>query len=57
MEGSKMQELIVKIKQDNNTAKLTTIDIKKALESVFAISMNFEVEEISPDNIYATKNC
>ncbi|MCP4650634.1 MAG: hypothetical protein GY853_11220 [PVC group bacterium] len=41
-----MKELIVKIRHNNCTEKLTAEDVQQALENIFALSTNFEVEEI-----------
>ncbi|MFH2138048.1 MAG: hypothetical protein ABII88_06020 [Candidatus Omnitrophota bacterium] len=43
-----MKELIVRIKHDNDTAQFSAFDVKEALENIFALGTNFEVEEISP---------
>lgn len=47
-----MKELTVRIKHDNETAQLSAVDVKDALENIFALGTNFEVEEVSPYNAH-----
>ena len=43
-----MKEINLKVKHDNKDAEFTTRDILYALEHVFGLNTNFEIEEIIP---------
>ncbi|MFH1063363.1 MAG: hypothetical protein V1747_10860 [Candidatus Omnitrophota bacterium] len=46
-----MNELTVKIKYDNTTAPFSAFEVQKAMEHLFGINTDFEVEEIYHDNL------
>lgn len=44
-----MKEIHLKIMYDNKDTEFTTKDILYALEHVFGLNTNFEIEEIEPE--------
>lgn len=50
MEDRTMDELTVKIKYNNNTSPFSAYDVQKALEHLFGLNTDFQVEEISQHN-------
>jgi len=44
-----MKELLIKVKYNNDTAEYTSLDVQRALENVFGINTDFEVERIKTD--------
>lgn len=47
MDEAKMKEINIKVKHDNKDTEFTIRDILYALEHVFGLNTNFEIEEIN----------
>ncbi len=50
-EEKTMDELTVKIKYSNNTAPFSAFEVRKAMEHLFGLNTDFEVEEVYNENL------
>ncbi|MBU1043965.1 MAG: hypothetical protein KJ915_06160 [Candidatus Omnitrophica bacterium] len=46
-----MNELTVKIKYNNTTAPFSAFEVQKAMENLFGINTDFEVEEVYTETL------
>jgi hypothetical protein len=44
-----MKEIIVKIKYSDTSYPFSAFDVQKAMENIFGLNIEFEVEQIKPE--------